>query len=206
MFIRYARLAAARHRHLRRRSGSRRRSRVCLATLFGLFPRPGQLFADLAPIRAPVFHRALAGSLPDLESDNRQAIRSGERLRRPAQALVVEPPPGTKGLPSKIVPSTAARLHRDPAGGSNLPANEHAQGLAHASTATRSPSVKLASSRPRSDGTLAILHKSPDGLLVDLWRQQIEIMISDRRALSGSVKFWAPTLERLGFDPSSYDD
>ena len=42
--------------------------------------------------------------------------------------------------------------------------------------------------------------------LVDLWRQQIEIMISDRRALSGSVKFWAPTLERLGFDPSSYDD
>ena len=42
-----------------------------LATLFGLFPFLGKLFADSA---YQVFHRALAGILPDLEPD-RQADR-----------------------------------------------------------------------------------------------------------------------------------
>ena len=37
-----------------------------LATLFGLFPFLGKLFADSA-YQGPVFHRALAGILPDLE-------------------------------------------------------------------------------------------------------------------------------------------
>ena len=36
-----------------------------LATLFGLFPFLGKLFADSA-YQGPVFHRALAGILPDL--------------------------------------------------------------------------------------------------------------------------------------------
>ena len=37
------------------------------ATLFGLFPFLGKLFADSA-YQGPVFHRALAGILPDLET------------------------------------------------------------------------------------------------------------------------------------------
>ena len=57
-----------------------------LATLFGLFPFLGKLFADSA-YQGPVFHRALAGILPDSRDRDRQAIRSGEGLRRPAQAL-----------------------------------------------------------------------------------------------------------------------
>ena len=51
------------------------------STLFGLFPFLGKLFADSA-YQGPVFHRALAGILPDLAR-----WRSGEGLRRPAQAL-----------------------------------------------------------------------------------------------------------------------
>ena len=39
-----------------------------LATLFGLFPFLGKLFADSA-YQGPVFHRALAGILPDLETE-----------------------------------------------------------------------------------------------------------------------------------------
>ena len=38
-----------------------------LATLFGLFPFLGKLFADSA-YQGPVFRRALAGILPDLET------------------------------------------------------------------------------------------------------------------------------------------
>ena len=47
---------------------------------------------------------------------------------------------------------------------------------------------------------------SVDVNLVESWRDPIQSMMEKRIALSGSVKFWAPTLERLGFDPSSYDD
>ena len=57
-----------------------------LATLFGLFPFLGKLFADSA-YQGPVFSPR-PGRHPARSRDrDRQAIRSGEGLRRPAQAL-----------------------------------------------------------------------------------------------------------------------
>ena len=88
-----------------------------LATLFGLFPFLGKLFADSA-YQGPVFHRALAGILPDLETE---IVKRSDRLRRPAQAL-------------------GGRTHHRLA----QPLPPTGQGLG-ASTATRSPS---SSSRP----------------------------------------------------------
>ena len=52
-----------------------------LATLFGLFPFLGKLFADSAYQPRPGRHPARS------RDRDRQAIRSGEGLRRPAQAL-----------------------------------------------------------------------------------------------------------------------
>ena len=57
-----------------------------LASLFGLFPFLRKLFADSA-YQGPIFHRAMADILPHLETEDRQAIRSGHRLCRAAQAL-----------------------------------------------------------------------------------------------------------------------
>ena len=56
-----------------------------LATLFGLFPFLGKLFADSA-YQGPVFHRALAGILPDLETE---IVKRSDRVKGfgPAQAL-----------------------------------------------------------------------------------------------------------------------
>ena len=82
---RYARLAAARHRHRRRRSGSRRRSRAA-----------GDLVRSVSLSREIVRRQRLSGPglsprpgrHPARSRDrDRQAIRSGEALRRPAQAL-----------------------------------------------------------------------------------------------------------------------
>ena len=82
---RYARLAAARHRHRRRRSGSRRRSRAA-----------GDLVRSVSLSREIVRRQRLSGAglsprpgrHPARSRDrDRQAIRSGEGLRRPAQAL-----------------------------------------------------------------------------------------------------------------------
>jgi hypothetical protein len=42
--------------------------------------------------------------------------------------------------------------------------------------------------------------------LVESWCEQIRSLMKDRKALSGSVKYWAPTLEKMGLDPSTYDD
>ena len=57
-----------------------------LATLFGLFPFLGKLFADSA-YQGPVFHRALVRHPARSRDRDRQAIRSGEGLRRPAQGV-----------------------------------------------------------------------------------------------------------------------
>ena len=65
-----------------RRSGSRRRF-APLATLFGLFPVFGKLFADSA-YQGPVFHRALAGILPDLETE---IVKRSDRVK----GFVVQP-------------------------------------------------------------------------------------------------------------------
>ena len=48
-----------------------------LATLFGLFPFLGKLFADSA-YQGPVFHRALAGILPDLETE---IVKRSDRVK-----------------------------------------------------------------------------------------------------------------------------
>ena len=47
------------------------------ATLFGLFPFLGKLFADSA-YQGPVFHRALAGILPDLETE---IVKRSDRVK-----------------------------------------------------------------------------------------------------------------------------
>ena len=54
-----------------------------LATLFGLFPFLGKLFADSA-YQGPVFHRALAGILPDLETE---IVKRSDRVK----GFVVQP-------------------------------------------------------------------------------------------------------------------
>ena len=82
MFWSIPRLASARHRHRRRRSGSRRRSRAA-GDLGGLFPFLGKLFADSA-YQGPVFHRALAGILPDLETE---IVKRSDRVK----GFVVQP-------------------------------------------------------------------------------------------------------------------
>ena len=69
-----------RHRH-RRDVQIRPVSR--LATLFGLFPFLGKLFADSA-YQGPVFHRALAGILPDLETE---IVKRSDRVK----GFVVQP-------------------------------------------------------------------------------------------------------------------
>ena len=53
------------------------------ATLFGLFPFLGKLFADSA-YQGPVFHRALAGILPDLETE---IVKRSDRVK----GFVVQP-------------------------------------------------------------------------------------------------------------------
>ena len=57
--------------------------RALLATLFGLFPFLGKLFADSA-YQSPVFHRALAGILPDLETE---IVKRSDRVK----GFVVQP-------------------------------------------------------------------------------------------------------------------
>ena len=54
-----------------------------LATLFGLFPFLGKLFAGSA-YQGPVFHRALAGILPDLETE---IVKRSDRVK----GFVVQP-------------------------------------------------------------------------------------------------------------------
>ena len=54
-----------------------------LATLFGLFPFLGKLFADSA-YQGPVFHCALAGILPDLETE---IVKRSDRVK----GFVVQP-------------------------------------------------------------------------------------------------------------------
>ena len=56
---------------------------LLLATLFGLFPFLGKLFADSA-YQGPVFHRALAGILPDLETE---IVKRSDRVK----GFVVQP-------------------------------------------------------------------------------------------------------------------
>ena len=103
-----------------------------LATLFGLFPFLGKLFADSA-YQGPVFHRALAGILPDLETE---IVKRSDRVK----GFVVQPR-------RWVVERTIAWLNR-------------CRRLAkdwETSTATRSPS---SSSRPfDSCENSVILHK-----------------------------------------------
>ena len=73
-----------------------------LATLFGLFPFLGKLFADSA-YQGPVFHRALAGILPDLETE---IVKRSDRVK----GFVVQP---RRWVSIPIIPSclpTTARL------------------------------------------------------------------------------------------------
>ena len=55
----------------------------CWRPLFGLFPFLGKLFADSA-YQGPVFHRALAGILPDLETE---IVKRSDRVK----GFVVQP-------------------------------------------------------------------------------------------------------------------
>ena len=68
-----------------------------LATLFGLFPILGKLFADSA-YQGPVFHRALAGILPDLETE---IVKRSDRVK----GFVVQPRPGFAGRPAGTWPA-----------------------------------------------------------------------------------------------------
>ena len=61
-------LLLARHRDRPPAVQDRGGSLALLATLFGLFPSSGKLFADSA-YQGPVFHRTLAAILPDLETE-----------------------------------------------------------------------------------------------------------------------------------------
>jgi transposase len=54
-----------------------------LATAFGMFPLLGKLFADSA-YQGPIFHRALAGILPDLEIE---IVKRSDRVK----GFVVQP-------------------------------------------------------------------------------------------------------------------
>ena len=54
-----------------------------LATLFGLFPFLGKLFADSA-YQGPIFHRSLAGILPHLETE---IVKRSDRVK----GFVVQP-------------------------------------------------------------------------------------------------------------------
>ena len=79
---RYARLAAARHRHRRRRSGSRRRSRAA-----GDLVRSVSLSREIVRrqrLSGPGLHRALAGILPDLETE---IVKRSDRVK----GFVVQP-------------------------------------------------------------------------------------------------------------------
>jgi putative transposase len=59
--------ASAWHRHVRQRSGSRRRHHA-VVDLFGMFPFLAKLFADSA-YEGPIFHTALALILPTLTTE-----------------------------------------------------------------------------------------------------------------------------------------
>ena len=56
---------------------------LALLATFGLFPFLGKLFADSA-YQGPVFHRALAGILPDLETE---IVKRSDRVK----GFVVQP-------------------------------------------------------------------------------------------------------------------
>ena len=80
-------LAAARHRVTAAAVQDRDGGLACgWLTSFGLFPGLGKLFADSCLSGAGQHHRALAGCLPRSRDRDREAIRSGEGLRRPIQA------------------------------------------------------------------------------------------------------------------------
>ena len=90
------------------------------ATLFGLFPFLGKLFADSA-YQGPVFHRALAGNLPDLATEI--AVKRSDRVTR--RFVVGSPARWVSNAPSG---STAAKPTEPRTG--------------RTSTATRSPSSR----------------------------------------------------------------
>ena len=79
-----------------------------LATLFGLFPFLGKLFADSA-YQGPVFHRALAGILPDLETE---IVKRSDRVK----GFVVQPRVSVRsgrGMgPVKRISHVEARPHK----------------------------------------------------------------------------------------------
>ena len=58
-----------------------------LASLFGLFPFLSKTCSPTSAYQGPIFHRALADILAPSRDRDRQAIRSGHRLCRAAQAL-----------------------------------------------------------------------------------------------------------------------
>ena len=80
---RYARLAAARHRHRRRRSGSRRRSSRCWRPCSVCFPFSGNC-SPTAPIRARSFTAPWPASCPDLETE---IVKRSDRVK----GFVVQP-------------------------------------------------------------------------------------------------------------------
>ena len=115
-----ARLAAARHRHRRRRSGSRRRSRAAGDTCSAPLSREIVRRQRLSGCRS--FTAPWPASCP-ISRPRSSSLRSGEGLRRPAQAL--------GGRTHHRLAQAAADWPRP----------------GRTSTATRSPFIKLASIR-----------------------------------------------------------